>query len=416
MTRAPGPKGGLFLGSLPAFKADPIGFLGQAVREHGPVVRLRFGPVTAHLLNAPDHIEHVLSRNAKNYDKATRSADRIAAATGQSLLSANSDMWARHRRLIQPAFQPRCFEAISGPAIDSLLLPAIERWRRQGQIDIVNEMMQLVIAAAIRILFSADIKPASISAPLEALLADTWRRIEAPFDLSMVSRHLHRRRFSSALKQIDAIVYGLIAHRKRQDDRPDDVLTRLIDAHEAEGETGLNNKELRDAAITLLLAGHETTANALAWAFIHAAKGHEDAEPRHIFAEALRLHPSIWVIERRAIGPDAIGGYHIPKGSSVLISPLLLHRNAALWPEPEHFEPQRWADAPTHQRHAYLPFGLGQHRCIGLYLAHAMAGHILATVLSKVRLQLLPGQYPAHSAGITLQHATAVQLSVSPRP
>jgi len=412
MSRAPGPSGGLFLGSLPAFKADPIACLAAAARDHGDIVRLRFGPVTAHLVSAPEHIDHVLSRNARGYDKATRSAARIAAATGDSLLSANATAWARHRRLIQPAFQPGCFDAI-GPQIVALLDPALERWRDAGQIDIVDEMMQLVIAAAIRILFSADIPPRRVSDPLEVLLADTWRRIEAPLDPAMLTPRLHRRAFRRAVGQVDAIVLDLIIERRRTAQRPDDVLTRLIAARDGGGDTGLSDKELRDAAVTLLLAGHETTANALAWAVIHAAGEHHDADPQHLFSEALRLYPSIWVIERRAVHRDTIGGYTIPRGSSVLISPYLLHRDPRFWPDPDRFDPSRFAgDGPP--RRAYLPFGLGPHRCVGLNLARAMAGHILSRLRASVTLTPLPGQSPVPRPGLTLRPSGPAFMAVSP--
>ena len=412
MTRAPGPKGSLLWGSLGAFKADSLGFLAQAAQDHGDIVRLRFGPITAHLVNHPALVEQVLSRNAANYDKATRSADRIAATTGRSLLSADQTAWARHRRLIQPAFQPRAFDGI-GPVLDHLIAPMFVRWDKAGKIDIVDEMMQLVIAAAIRILFSSSLDPQRINAPLEILLADTWRRIEAPLDASLLSPRLHRPAFKKAVAQIDAIVLDLIQTRRASAQRPDDVLTRLLDAHAAEGEAQLTDQELRDAAVTLLLAGHETTANALSWAFIHASGAFQAADPAHIFAEAIRLYPSIWIIERRALQADTIGGFDIPRGSSVLISPFLLHRRADFWPDPTRFDPARFADGTPRPRDAYLPFGLGQHRCVGLHLANKIAAHVIGRVFAEFDLRALPGQTPRTDPGITLRHAQPFWMSVS---
>lgn len=415
MSRAPGPKGSVIWGSLAAFKANPLACLTEAAAEYGDVVRLRFGPVTAHLINRPEFVEQVLSRNAANYDKATRSASRIAAATGNSLLSADQRAWQRHRRLIQPAFQPRRFAAI-GPVIDSLLDPVLHRWRAAAEIDIVDEMMQLVIGAAIRVLFSADIDAARLNAALGVLLADTWRRIEAPLDAAMLSPRLHRPAFKTALAEVDAMVFALIQDRRRAVSRPDDVLSDLLAAHEADGATRLSDRELRDATLTLLLAGHETTATALAWALVHSASaGMAQAEPAHLFAESLRLHPSIWVIERRAIRDDSIDGYHIPRGSSVLISPYLLHRHPAFWPDPARFDPARFAPGMPRLRDAYLPFGLGQHRCVGLHLANAMACHIIARVLAEFRLELVPDQALTECAEITLRPQAGIRLRVFPR-
>lgn len=410
MTRAPRPKSGLIWGSLAQFKADPLAFLAQAAHDHGDVVRLRFGPVTAHLINRPDLIDHVLSRNSGNYDKNTRSADRIAATTGDSLLSTNGVAWRRHRTLIQPTFQPWCFDRIE-PIIDTLLGPMMHQWDRTDSIDIVDEMMRLVMAAAIRILFSSDIDPRRIDSALKVLLADTWRRIEAPVNAAMLSRRLHRPAFRRAVAEIDAIVLDLVRCRRLQSHPPEDMLSRLISAHETEGTIQLSDRELRDAAVTLLLAGHETTANALSWAFIHAAGRWECADPTHLFAEAIRLYPSIWVIERRAIQDDIIGGYHIPRGSSVLISPYLLHRKPDLWANPELFDPSRFACASAIPRHAYLPFGIGAHRCVGLHLARGIAHHVLGRVFEQFRLHLLPGQLLTTAPGITLRHSGPVRMA-----
>ncbi|WP_386683498.1 cytochrome P450 [Loktanella sp. R86503] len=414
MTRAPGPKGGLFLGSLGAFRADPLAFLARAAQDHGDIVRLRFGPITAHLINHPAFVDHVLSRNVANYDKATRSADRIAATTGRSLLSADQTAWARHRRLIQPAFQPRAFDAID-VILDALIDQMFARWDKAGKIDIVDEMMQLVIAAAIRILFSSSIDPQRINAPLEILLADTWRRIEAPLDASLLSPRLHRPAFRRAVAQIDEVVIDLIRTRRASTQRPDDVLTRLLDAHAAEGEAQLTDQELRDAAVTLLLAGHETTANALSWAFIHAGSPFRDTDPAQVFAEAIRLYPSIWIIERHAIAADNIGGYDIPSGSSVMISPFLLHRRADFWPDPMRFDPARFAGDAPRPRDAYLPFGLGPHRCIGLHLARKIATHVIKRVFDQYDLQSLPDQPTQTNPGITLRHAQPHYLNVARR-
>lgn len=413
MSRAPGPKGGLIWGSLGAFKRDPIGLLQRAVAEHGDVVRLRFGPVAVHLINDPQHIEHVLSRNSANYDKLTRSARRIRDTCGGSLLSASPTRWQRHRRLIQPAFQPRMFDnvpEVMAPLID----PMLDRWEGQ-RVDVVAEMMRLVIAGAVRLLFSADEGAARVEAALEVLLADTWRRIWAAVDPAMISPRFHRPEFKAALAEVDDIVLTLIRQRRAAADWPDDVLSRLLRAHEAEeGEAQLTDKELRDAAVTLLLAGHETTANALSWVLWRAADGHEDAPVDQLFAEGLRLYPSIWVIERRAKAADMIGGFEIPKGSSVMISPYLLHRRAETWPDPDRFDPARFAPEAVEARDrlACLPFGLGPHRCVGLYLARQMAETVLSAVYARYRLTPVPGQLAGMEPGITLRHEGPLWMDV----
>lgn len=421
MTRAPGPKGTLIWGSLGAVRQDALGFLGKAAATHGDVVRLRFGPVIAHLLNHPDHIDHVLSRGAAGYDKNTRSVAQIKATCGASLLSSDGAAWQRHRRLIQPVFQPRFLDAIE-LVVDKALDALVDRWaaaaRTATPIDIVAEMMQLIIATSVRFLFSSEIDPSRIDKPLTILLADTWRRLEALFDPSMLSPYLHRRSFKKARAEIDTLVFGLIRARRENGEQHDDLLSRLLSAHEDQGVDRLTDQELRDAAVTLILAGHETVANALAWAFILLAQHPQwrGFDPQKIWSETLRLYPSIWIMERRAVIQDEIGGYQIGKGSTILMSPYILHRNPDFWPDAAQFDPTRFDEAAVARRprHAYLPFGLGQHRCIGLHLACRVADRILSRVQAAFRLELAPFAKMNASPGITLRHEGAVYLNITP--
>ncbi len=419
-SRAPGPKGTHLWGSLGALRKDSIGFLSQAVRDHGDIVRFRFGPITAHLLNRPEYVEHVLSRNAGIYDKLTRSAERIRATCGDSLLF-EGPVWQRHRRLIQPVFQPGNMADIT-PEIDAAMAPFMDRWyehaRSGAPIDIVSEMMRLLISTSVKILFSSDIDADKIDRALAVLLADTWRRIEAPFDLSQLSLRFHRRAFKDAVQEIDDIVFDIIRDRRRGMGAEEDVLSRLLQAHQTEGEAQLSDLELRDAAVTLLLAGHETTANALARAFFLVAQspdqGFETSDPKHLFAETIRLYPSIWIIERRAIAEDEIAGFHIPKGSSVLMSPYVLHRHPEFWPKPEMFDPARFECPATESRprNAYIPFGLGAHRCVGLHMANNLAARIIGNVYQCFRLRMLPDQDVTMVPGITLRHGKPVGMRV----
>ena len=408
MTRAPGPIGSLIWGSLADFKADSLGLLRQATRDHGDVVRLRFGPITAHLINHPDHVEHVLSRHADRYDKNTRSVERIRATCGDSLLSANKDAWARHRRLIQPIFQPKMFADISA-VVRTELDPMLARWTiaaKQGDtIDIAADMMHLIIAISARILFSTSVAAERVEAALAVILEDTWRRLEAPLDPSMISPAFHRKAFKDAVQVIDDVIFGMIKDRRSGSNHPDDLLSRLLDAQDAVDDR-LSDQELRDAAVTLLLGGHETTANALAWAF-HAVAQHPDAtyeatDPALIFAEAVRLYPSIWIVERRAKQADNIGGFDIPRGSSVLISPYLMHRHPDFWDDPDTFNPGQHAGTVNRPRHAYIPFGLGAHRCVGLHMAKAIGADVIGQVFAQFKLRATTTT-PPFDAGITLR-------------
>lgn len=421
LLRAPGPKGVSLLGSLPAIKRDTIGFLSQSVAEHGDIVRFRFGPITAHLVNHPDYIEQVLSRSAEKFDKKTHSVEQIRATCGDSLLSANEEIWQRHRKLIQPVFQPRYLESIDVTIIQSMQ-PMLERWQKtadsQGTVDIASEMMHLVISTSAKILFGSKVNAELIEKSLEVILDDTWKRLQAPFNLSMLSEKLHNRNFKKAVTEIDNIVFKIIDERRKSNIAKDDLLSRLLNAHKSEGGEALTDKELRDAAVTLLLAGHETTANALSWAFYLIAKSpekkFENADMDHVFSEAIRMYPSIWIIERRAIGDQEIGGYHIPHKSSILISPYLLHRHKKYWANANRFDPNRFCEQQKikRARNTYIPFGLGKHRCVGLHMAQKMATQILTNVYKQFNFQLADHSVPKMNPGITLRQSGELRMRI----
>lgn len=438
----------MLLGSLKEFQADSIGFLGDSVQRYGDLVRFRFGYITAYLLNRPEYVEQILVRGAKNYDKNTRSVSKLRATCGNSLLSSDGESWLKHRRLIQPVFQPRNVSEFAA-AIDAATSEMLGHWNQQvsrgNDIDLVSEMMSLTMTIAANVFFATDIREQTetIERALEVVLADTWRRLQAPIDLAMISKTFQRPTFRRALQTIDSIVYQIIQQRRQSRSTHDDILSKLLSAHElsahdSDDQNRLDDQELRDAVVTLLLAGHETTANALANAFYLISQsestedrlvcesaefdsGPGDIQPdvgrssvaRNAFFETIRLFPSIWIIERRAKFDDRIGGHFIPKGSTVLVSPYLLHRHAEFWDDPLLFVPDRFdagrsSDRP---RSAYIPFGMGPHRCIGEHMAVAVATRILNRVYQDYRLRLVPGQTLARVPGITLRHGGPIWMT-----
>jgi cytochrome P450 len=437
----PGPRGNLLMGSLREFKSDAIGFLQRAVREYGDLVRLRFGPVVAYLVNRPEYVQHVLVRQSRRYDKNTRSVAKVRATCGDSLLSSDGENWLRHRRLIQPVFQPQ-HVADFAPTVDASIEEMLRDWDlhcdRGRQIDIVREMMGLTMNIAARVLFESDVGDQTmvIERALTVVLEDTWRRLESPLDLAAVSPWFHRSSFRQSLRKIDEIVYQIIDQRRRLGSAADDLLSRLLQARDSDdGGPRLSDQELRDAVVTLLLAGHETTANALASTFYllsqssraqdrlvreAANRRRSDQQPparpqaRNSFLEAVRIYPSIWIIERRAVTDDEIDGHRIPKGSTILLSPYLLHRHAEFWHDPEAFDPERFAPHRISERprYAYLPFGAGPHRCIGEHMALLVATRVLSRVHRDYRVQLAADQVIRLVPGITLRHEGPLRMSL----
>ena len=443
--QAPGPRGHFLTGSLREFRSDPIGLLLRSSQRYGDVVRLKIGPVIAHLVNHPDHIEHVLLRNARNYDKNTRSVARLRATCGASLLTTDGAQWSRHRKLIQPAFQPAMLHGIAPVACEAIS-QMLGRWgeaARAGRpIEIVSEMMHVTLRIAAQSLFGANIArdADAVERSLSVILEDTWRRLESWIDLSSFSPVFESRPFRESLRTIDDIVYRIIELGRRQAGGAHGLLTMLLESRDAESGTKLTDQELRDATITLLLAGHETTANALAWTFFLLSQSEEVQSQLHqeldrvlagcppalsdferltylgqVFSEAIRLYPSIWIMERRVKSDDEIAGYAIPAGSTLLVSPYTLHRHPEFWRDPERFAPERFAaeETATRPKLAYIPFGAGAHQCVGRHMALLVAQCVLAMAFQRFRLHLVPGQTIVPEPGITLRHRSRLEMTLT---
>ena len=432
---APGPPGYPLVGNLIEFRRDALQFGVDAARAYGDVVRFRLGPHVIHLVNHPAHIEHVLVHNQTNYSRATRSAAQIALVCGQSLLTTSGAVWLRERRLAQPAFQQRRVNAFV-PVMTSATGAMLDQWLnhvRDGRpLDIASELSRLTYTIVGKALFGADVSRDAdvVERALGTLLDLTYARLEQPVNLPLWVPSPRNRRFRDARLAIDRVVYRIINERREGHDDHADLLAHLLRG--VEGASGaMTNQQLRNETITLLLSGHETTANALSWTLFLLAT-HPEVERRFrsevaavlgdarepsledlsrleytamVINEALRLYPPIWILERRAIEEDLIGGYHIPAGSTVVVSPFILHRHEAFWPNPGSFDPERFAATQIAGRpsHAFLPFGAGPHHCIGAHFAILEARLILAMLAQRYRLELVPHHPVEPKAGITLR-------------
>jgi cytochrome P450 len=418
---APGPRmlwpgGGVFY-----FRRDPLKFLARLAREYGDVVRFKVGPQRAFLLNHPDHVRDVLVTHHERFHKG-RALQRAKRLLGEGLLTSEGEFHRRQRRLAQPAFHRWRVDSYGSVMVEYAERVGA-RWREGETLDVSSEMMRLTLAVVGKTLFDADVESDADEVG-EALteVMELFDFLMIPFSEMLEKLPLPpQRRFLRARARLDAVVYRIIEERRRSGGDRGDLLSMLLLAVDEEGDhTGMTNEQLRDEAMTLFLAGHETTSNALTWAW-HMLAQNPDAERRlheeldtvlaggraptvedfaalryteMVVAETMRLYPPAWAIGRLAIEDHEVAGYRMPRGSLVLVSQYVMHRDPRFFPEPERFDPERWTTEARAARpqFSYFPFGGGPRRCIGEGFAWMEAVLMLAALARRVRLR------PAHDS------------------
>lgn len=438
---APGPPGHFLLGNLREFRRDVLGLVVGAAAEFGDIVRCRLGPQIVHLINHPDHIEQILQKRAANYDKRTRSSAAIKAISGDSLLTCNGEFWKRQRRMDAPAFHHRQIAGFADK-MTTATAAMLDKWRAgPATLDIASEMARLTYTIVGRTLFSFDTgeDAETVEKAMRIILPHVFGRLGNLINPPGWLPTPANRRFSRSLADVDRVVYRIIdQHRQAEESgMPDnDLLAMLMSVRDGDG-AALNDTQLRNETITFLLAGHETTANALTWIF-HLISSHPETERRMleeistvlggrtptladlpqltytktVIQESMRLYPPIWIIERRVIEEDSLGGYTLPAGSAVVISPYALHRHPAFWQEPEKFDPLRFAISPPE---AYIPFGAGPRFCIGNEFAMMEAQLITVMVMQAFHLQPVPGHPVEPQPDITLRPRHGMKMTLRPR-
>lgn len=416
------------LAALRAFRRDPLGLL-ERLATRGDAVRLRVPGADAYLLNHPDLVQQVLVTEHKAFHKGP-TIQAAKMLLGDSLLTSEGEHHLRQRRLIQPIFH---HERIAGYA-DAMVRraeDAVAGWRDGAELDAHAEMASLTLAVVGETLFGTDVDEAS-SATVTRALTETLSMFDRVY--SPVFRLLIRlptptmRRYRRIEADLNRVIGDLIAKRRAAGATGDDLLSLLLRADE--DGAAMSDAQVRDEALTLFLAGHETTANALAWAWWLLSQ-HPDVEDRlhveidealagrspdvedlprlpyteMVLSESIRLRPPAWAIGRRATQEVRIGDIAIPEGSIVVVSPWLLHHDARWWPEPEAFRPERWTPeaGAERPRFAYVPFGGGPRLCVGEPFARMEGVLLLATIAQRWRLRLVPGASVEPRAVVTLR-------------
>jgi cytochrome P450 len=426
------------VGSLFEMRRDPLAFFSRLAREHGDVALFRLGRSDAYLISHPDLIRDVLVTSQHSFMKG-RGLQWAKRFLGEGLLTSEGEFHRRQRRLSQPAFHKQRIQGYGRTMVEHTLV-ARERLAHGREVAFDREMMALTMAIVGRTLFDANVagEAEELGASLTTVVS-FFPRFILPFARLLQSLPLpSNRRFERARGRLDATIYRLIAERRRSGDDRGDLLSMLMAARDEEGDgTGMSDLQLRDELMTLFLAGHETTANALVWTFfllsqnseaeqrLHAevdealagrAPGAEDL-PRlryaeRVFAESMRLFPPAWGIGRRTLEEVTIGGYRLPEGTHVAMAPWVVHRDPRFWPDPLRFDPDRFLPEARAAlpRFAYFPFGGGARQCIGEQFAWMEGVLILATLAQKWRLRLAPGQEVAPQALITLRPRRGMRM------
>ena len=429
------------LGQLLAFRRDPLEFLTRIAREYpGDVVRFRPGPRDSYLLKDPELIKDVLVTRQHDFRKS-RGLEWAKLFLGEGLLTSEGDFHTRQRRLAQPAFHRQRIGAYADDMVRRTVA-ARDRWSAGQVLDVDGEMMRLTLGVVCSTLFGTDVASADEVREDLATIIALFPRFSLPlFGLIQKLPLPSNARFNRALARMDALVYKIIAERQRDPSDRGDLLSMLLLARDEEGGGRMSDRQLRDEVITLLLAGHETTSNALTWTWYLLSQNPEvEARWREelrsvlgdraataldlpalrytemVLAESMRLFPPAWAMGRRALRDLTLGGFAIRKGDILTLSPYVMHRDERFWPDPLRFDPDRFtAEAKAARpRFAYFPFGAGARSCIGEPFAWMEGVLLLATIGQRWRLRLQPGQVVEPKALMTLRPRYGMKMIAEP--
>lgn len=450
----PGPSGRRILGNTPEFRRDVLGFFTRCAREYGDLVAFRLGPQRCCLVNDPALIEEVLVRLD---DRLRKGWDlrQLEFVLGRGLLTNEGGDWYRQRRLIQPAFHNRRIREYAR----LMGRRSVERaagWEDGRPLDVHAEMMALTLGIVGEALFGAELsgRVEAVGRALDRVMVQFERMLRGwlPIPLSFPTPgNLAARR---ALAELDRVVYEIIDRRRAarvgaagaDPDQETDLLGSLLAIRDEEGRR-LSERRLRDETITLLLAGHETTAIALAWTLWLVARhpevdarlageiealdpdrppGPEDVEGLSyagaVLQEGMRLFPPAWGIGREPLEDVELGGYEIRRGTQIFLVPWVTHRDPRFFPEPERFLPERWTEEPSARpgggrlpKYAYFPFGGGPRYCIGSGFAMMEATIALATVLRRWRFETVPDHPVEPQPAVTLRPRHGIRMTPTAR-
>lgn len=454
-------------GHFRQFRRDPTGFLTK-IAALGDISFFRMARQPAFFLNDPELIRDVLVVNHHKYHKG-RALKRAKALLGEGLLTNEGLEHLRQRRMIQPAFHRQRIAKYAESMVDFAEKMSNE-WSDGDTRDIDREMMRLTLQIVGKTLFGADVEDdADKVGRAMTTIVELFNFLLLPFSDWLRNLPLPQsKRFRNARNTLDNIIYGMIAERRKTGSNKSDLLSMLLAARDEDDGKPMTDEQIRDEALTLFLAGHETTANALTWTWFLLSQNPEKETKLHaelnrvlggdatveervesatcegtlvntrvsairlptiddvpnlkyteaVLAESMRLYPPAWAIGRLAVEPHEIRGFRIPVGALILISPYVTQRDDRYWPQPDEFIPERWETQSIKeagQKNIYFPFGGGVRRCIGESFAWTEGILLIATLARKWKLKLTPEQRIGLQPMITLRPRFGMKMKISTR-
>jgi cytochrome P450 len=446
-------------------RGDPLMSLVDEVRDE-PVGQARLPGFPMHTIHRPAHVEQVLLTNHENYVKGP-DYDLFGTALGQGLLTSRGELWRRQRQLVQPLFAKRHVAAFA-PAMTGATERLLGEWDalpgERPRVDVAHAMGGLALDVVGRALFGAELTREvsdTVATSMSAILAELggagrsslfWAAQTLPgvtVERALRLRPRRQRRFRGDVAALDAVVEELVARRRAPAGGAaatlagePDLLALLLGARDEATGQPMDARQVRDEVVTFLLAGYETTASALTWMWwllaqapaarerLHAEvdavlggrpAGFDDAErlpwTSAVVKEALRLYPPVWVLLRRAVEDDAIGGYRIPAGTTVFSILYLTHRDPETWPDPERFDPERFLPGRDAERPrcAFLPFSIGRRSCVGRAFALTETTVLAATIAQRYALDADPARPPVPDGTLTLRTRGGLPMTLRRR-
>ncbi|WP_237562806.1 cytochrome P450 [Bacillus dakarensis] len=414
------PGGSIFSGRLKEFQRDPLSFMQKLSRNYGQVVRFKLGPSQkVILLSDPELIKEVLVTKQKNFIKSS-DIRSLKALLGEGLLTSEKDVHMRQRRLIQPAFKKTHVASYGQDMID-VAQHYVQMWKHGMETEITEEMMNITLGVISKTMFSMDLKEGYelVGEAVEKVMKLAIKRMRRAIPLPLWLPSKSNREFKQAAKVLDAVLFNIIDQRRRGGIQKEDLLGMIMAARDDENGTGMTDKQIRDELMTIFLAGHETTANALSWTLYLLAQ-HPDKEakmhaeidsvirgktirPEHfsslkytqnVIWESLRLFPPAYVIGREVDKTVEIGGYLFKKGETVLMSQYVMHRSPEYFEKADEFNPERFDNDLLKKlpAYAYFPFGGGPRVCIGNHFSFMEMVLVLACLASRYQFRLTTEQ------------------------